>query len=292
MFTGTSSHPGGLVTAIVVLTATAILHGGGAVADSNQDDQFLAQLDNEGIPALDGVPSLIDTAHNVCRILDAGMPADDLVDAMVNNAYGIDPKERRYAPGRLARTEARFISAAVEVYCPYDHSKIASIMANPAPGWNEPTDRVGAVRLPHLMDGGVLLAGRYRDDRSDCDAHGPVLASLIGAVPSGDITQPDPPQIPAPPPPAQLRIPHPPMAAPPPPQQPPPPPHQPPPPPHQVQPPAVGPQPGGAGGSDGTGGIGDGTGGIGGGTGGAGGNGPAEPSPTPPMPPGFVRLAP
>jgi hypothetical protein len=328
MFTGTTSHSGALVTAIVVLTGTAIVHGGAAAADSNQDDQFLALLDEEGIPALYNVPSLIDTAHNVCRILDAGMPADDLVDAMVKTAYGIDPKESRYPPGRLARTEARFITAAVEVYCPYDHSKIASIMASPAPGRNEPTDRVGAythnavksggdlrepppaletinmptawqqptgvgaVRLPHLMDGGVLVAGRYSDDRLDCDAHGPVLASLIGAVPSGEVTQPDPPQIPAPPPPAQIRIPHPPMAAPPPPRQPPPPPREPPPPPHQVKPPAVGPQPGGAGGSDGTGGIGDGTGGIGGGTGGAGGNGPAEPPPTPLMPPGFVRLAP
>jgi hypothetical protein len=325
MFT---SHSGALVTAILVLTGTAILGLGGAAADSNQDDQFLALLDNEGIPALDGVPSLIDTAHQVCRILDAGMPADDLVDAMVNNAYGIDPKERRYPPGRLARTEARFITAAVEAYCPYEHSKIASIMGNPAPGWNEPTHRVGvythnavnsggdlrepppaldminmpaawqqptgvgAVWLPHVMDGGVLV-GRYGDDRSDFDAHGTVLASLIGAVPSGEITPPDPPQIPPPPPPpAQILTPPRPIAAPPPPKQPPPPPQQPPPPPQQAEPPAVGPQQGGAGGSDGTGGIGGGTGGIGGDTGGAGGNGPAEPSPTPRMPPGFVRLAP
>jgi hypothetical protein len=238
---------------------------------------------------------------------------------MVNNAYGVDPSERRYAPGRLARTEARFITAAVAAYCPYDRGKIASLVANPAPGWNEPTQGVaaqthnavdsagdlrepppaldminmpaawqqptgiGAVRLPHLMDGPVFASGRYGDDRSDCDAHGLVLASLIGAVPSGEVTEPDPPQIPPPPPPAaQIRIPHPPMAAPPRPQ-------QPPRPPQQVEPPAVGPQPGGAGGSNGTGGIGGGT---GGGTGGAGGNGPAEPSPAPPMPPGFVRLAP
>ena len=78
MFTGITSHSGALVTAIVVLTGTAILHGGTAAADSNQDDQFLALLDEEGIPALDGVPSLIDTAHKVCRTLNAGMPADGL----------------------------------------------------------------------------------------------------------------------------------------------------------------------------------------------------------------------
>jgi len=321
MFTGITSHSGALVTAIVVLTGTAILHGGTAAADSNQDDQFLALLDEEGIPALDGVPSLIDTAHKVCRTLNAGMPADGLVDAMVNHAYSIDPNLRRYPPGRLARTEARFITAAVEAYCPYDQSKIASIMANPAPGSNESPHRVaaythnavnsgtdlrepppaldminmpaawqqptgiGEARLPHLMDGGVFASGRYGDDQSDCDAHGPVLASLIRAVPSGEVTEPNPPQIPAPPPPAaQIRTPHQPMAT-------PPPPKQPPPPPQQVEPPAVGPQPGGAAGSGGDGSTGGGGNGSGS-TGGNGGGGPAEPSPAPPMPPGFVRLAP
>jgi uncharacterized membrane protein YgcG len=323
MFTGTTSHSGALVTTIVVLTGTAILRGGAAAADSNQDDQFLALLDKKGIPALENVPSLIDTAHNVCRELDAGMPADGLVNAMVNRAYDIDSTERLYPPGRLARTEARFITAAVEAYCPYDQSKIASIMANPALSSNESTHRgaaymhnavnsgsdlrepppaldminmsaawqqpagIGAVRLPHLMDGGVFASGRYGGNRSDCDAHGPALASLIGAVPSGEFTQPNPPQIP--PPAAQIQTPHRPMAPPPPPKQPPPPPKQPPPPPQQVEPPAVGPQPGGAAGSGGGGS----TGGNGGGsTGGNGGGAPAEPSPAPSMPPGFVRLAP
>jgi len=321
MFTRITGLTSALVTAIVVLIGGAILRGGAASADPDQDEQFLALLDEEGIPALDGVPSLIVTAHHVCHILDAGMPVDDLVDAMVNHAYGIDPRERLYPPGRLARTEARFITAAVETYCPYDQSKIASIMANPAPGSNEPTHRVaaythnavdseghrrepppaldminmpaawrqptgiGAARLPHLMDGGVLGLGRYGDDRSDCDAHGLVLASLIGAVPSGEVTEPSPPQIPAPPPPAaQIRIPHQPMAT-------PPPPKQPPPPPQQVEPPAVGPQPGGAAGSGGDGSTGGGGNGSGS-TGGNGRGGPAEPSPAPPMPPGFVRLAP
>jgi uncharacterized membrane protein YgcG len=342
MFTGTTSHSGAQVTAIVVLTGAAILRGGAAAADSNQDDQFLALLDEEGIPALEGVPSLIATAHDVCRKLDAGMPADGLVDAMVNNAYSIDPPERRYPRGRLARTEARFITAAVDAYCPYDQSKLASIMANPAPASNESTHRVGAymhntansgsdlrepppaldminmpaawqqptgigaVRLPHLMAGGVFASGRYGGNRSDCDAHGPALASLIGAVPSGEITDPNPAQPPAPPPPAAHiqtapkpiaapprpnQPPPPPQQPPPPPQQPPPPPQQPPPPPQQPPPPVVAPQPGGAAGSGGGGGNGSGGGNGGGSTGGGGGH-PAEPSPDPPMPPGFVTLAP
>jgi uncharacterized membrane protein YgcG len=325
-FTGITIHAGALVTAIAVLTGAAILRGGAAVADSNQDEQFLALLDKEGIPALSGVPSLIYTAHKVCRKLDAGMPADDLVDTMVNDAYGIDPPERLYASGRLARTQARFITAAVEAYCPYDQSKIASIVANPAAGWNEPTQRVAthnavnsggdlrepppgldminmpaarqeptgtaAVWMPHLMDGGVFVAGRSGGDRSDFDAHGTVLVSLIGAVPSGEITDPSPPQPPAPPPPAaHVQTAPRPIAAPPRPNQSPPRPQQPPPPPQQPPPPAVAPQPGGAAGSGGDGG--NGSGGNGGGSGGGGGGGrPAEPSPEPPMPPGFVTLAP
>ena len=317
-FTGITTHAGALVTAIAVLTGAAILRGGAAVADSNQDEQFLALLDKEGIPAVTGVPSLIYTAHKVCRKLDAGMLADDLVDAMVNDAYGIDPPERLYASGRLARTEARFITAAVEAYCPYDQSKIASIVANPAAGWNEPTQRVAthnavnsggdlrepppgldminmpaarqeptgtaAVWMPHLMDGGVFVAGRSGGDRSDFDAHGTVLVSLIGAVPSGEITDPSPPQPPAPPPPAaHVQTAPRPIAAPPRPNQSPPRPQQPPPPPQQPPPPAVAPQPGGAAGSGGDGG---------GSSGGSGGGRPAEPSPEPPMPPGFVTLAP
>jgi hypothetical protein len=222
---------------------------------------------------------------------------DAVVDRLVNFAYSNNPTQDR---GRYERTETRFVHAAVGAYCPYDQGKIASIMANPAPGWNEPTHRVaaythnavnsggdlrepppaldmmidlpaawqeptgtGAVRLPHLMDGGVFVAGRCGDDRSDYDAHGTVLASLIGAIPGGVL----PPNPPAPPPPtAQPLTPPRPIAAPPrpkqlpppppqrvesPPQQPPPPPQQPPPPPQQV-----------------------------------------KPSPKPPMPPGFVRLAP
>ncbi|OBK45506.1 DUF732 domain-containing protein [Mycobacterium sp. 1081908.1] len=239
MFTGTISHSGALVSAIVVLTGAAILRGGAAVADSTQDDQFLALLEQQGIPALRGVPSLIETAHDVCRTLDAGMSAAGLVDAMVNNAVGIDPGERDYTPGRLARTEARFITAAVGAYCPYDRGKIASLRTNPT-GWKEPGRRVtGDIR------------------------------------PAGEIDDPSPPPLPAPPPQAaQIQTPRLPIAA-------PSAPKHPPPSPQQMEP-AGGPQPGGTGGGGGNTGGGNG----GGSPGGNGGGIPADPSP------GFVRLAP
>jgi hypothetical protein len=331
MFTGITTPAGSLVVAIVVLTGAAILRGGAAAADPNQDDQFLALLDKEGIPALSGVPNLIATAHDACRALDAGESASTVVDALTNFASKNDPSQDI---GRYHRTEVRFLRAAVGAYCPYDQGKIASITANPVPGSTEPTHRVaaythnavnsgsdlrepparhmidlpaawqeptgaGAVRLPHFMDGGVFVAGRCGDDRSDCDAHGTVLASLIEAIPAG-VPPPNPPQIPAPPPPTgQTLTPPRPVAAPPPakqlpppppqqveppPQQPPPPPQQPPPPPQQVEPPPQQPppppqqvepppqqpppppqqvEPP-----------------------------PQQPPPTPPGPPGFVRLAP
>jgi hypothetical protein len=136
MFTGITTHAGSLVTAIVVLTGAAILRGGAASADPNQDDQFLALLRQEGVPALSGVPSLIATAHKVCRNLDAGMSADAVVDAMVDYANTVTPSAD---PGRVRRSETRFVIAAVGAYCPNDQGKMA--FTNPA-GWNEPRHQV------------------------------------------------------------------------------------------------------------------------------------------------------
>ena len=105
-FTGISSHVGVVATAVVLLSGAAILRGGTAAADSNDDNQFLARLADEGIPAVEGVPSLVDTAHKVCGALDAGIPANRVVDAFVDNAVSNDPANRQYAPGRLARHSA------------------------------------------------------------------------------------------------------------------------------------------------------------------------------------------
>lgn len=311
-FTGIISHAGVLVTAIVLLSGAAVLRGGAASADSNEDDHFLALLDQEGIPALEGVPSLVDTAHKVCRALNAGIPADRVVKAMVDYAETNDPPERLFAPGRLARTEGRFITAAVGAYCPYDRSKIALIVTDPASRWTDPAHRSAddlrsavnsrdELREPHFWPADALAVGHSGGYRP---VHGAALTSQIGPLPAGEVTQPDPPQVPAPPPPvAHLQTPPRPIAAPPRPQLVLPRPQQPPP------PPAVAPQPGAA--------PGNGDGGVGGGL-------PAEPapappeapppappappeasppappappvpppaSPAPPMAPGFVRLAP
>lgn len=287
--TGITSHLGTLVTAVLVLTGAAILRGGAAAADPSQDDQFLALLDQEGIPALEGVPYLIDTAHKVCRAVDAGFSANAVVDAMVQFAYRHDPAERTYAPGRLARTEARFVTASIEAYCPYDRGKTASLITNPASARNAPTPPGAA--YPHTAvtfampahGRGALLAGRSDGDRSDFRVYRTALVSRHGVVPAGEVGQPIPPQLPAPPPPVEhLQAPPRQIAAPPRPQQAPPRPQQPAPAPLQpapaplqpapaplqpapapLQPPPAPPPP------------------------------PPPPPPAPaPMSPGFVRLAP
>ncbi|POX96079.1 DUF732 domain-containing protein, partial [Mycobacterium kansasii] len=215
MFSGITSHVGALVTAVVVVTGTAILRGGAAAADPNQDDQFLALLEKKEIPVLSNVPRVIAAAHKVCRKLDGGMPVDDIVDGLRNDAYNMDPTLHQYPPRRVTSTMTRFVIAAVEIYCPYDRGKIASITATPAPQSNEPTrwiatytrdavnvgcevlttpaldmtnmpatwhepTGVATTRLP-LTDSGVAMAGRY-GNRSAGNALGAMLASLLAAV--------------------------------------------------------------------------------------------------------------
>ncbi|WP_338060166.1 DUF732 domain-containing protein [Mycobacterium ostraviense] len=329
-----------MATASVILIGAAILRGSPTAADPNQDDQFLASLDSHGIPALANAPSLIVTAHQVCGRLDSGMPVDGVVESMTTFAVDNDPSLRRYPRDRLTRTFSRFVSAAVQVYCPSHQNQIASLSANPAPRINEPPHRVaayghntitsecdvrdrppapdnistpaawqvrtpiGVARLPHSIVGGVFVASHNWGDRSDCTAQSDVPAPLIETIPAGETIAPKPPQIPAPPPPANILIPPrapapsqpprqppplpqqppPPQEPPPPPQEPPPPPQEPPPPPQQVEPSVVAPQPGGA--------AGDGGSGDGGSGGGDSGGGPAAPSPTRPMPPGIIRVLP
>ncbi|MDT5139061.1 MAG: hypothetical protein QOD58_3323 [Mycobacterium sp.] len=136
MFARITVSVGTLLFATLALTGAAILRSGAASADPSQDDRFLALLSQNDVPALSGVPSLIATAHQICRNLDAGMPADALVDALVDNANNVTPGADR---ARLARTEARFLVAAVEAYCPNNRGRAA--VTTPA-GWNTPRHRV------------------------------------------------------------------------------------------------------------------------------------------------------
>lgn len=221
-----TNHVSALVTAFVVLTGVVMLPHDSAAADPNPDDQFVALLDQKQIPALENVPSLIATAHRICRQLDGGMPVDGVVDDMKQRAFNANSGGGPYPPDRVMRTVARFISAAVEAYCPNNQAKIASIsaMANPVPGSQDPTQRGTA----HT---------RY--------------AALRWQFPAGETGQPDPPQLPPDAPPTvQILTPPQPVVKPPPKQTPPGPQQEPQPGPQQEPPaaPAPGGPTGGAGG--------------------------------------------
>ena len=108
-----------LVGAAVVLTA-AIMCAGTAGADpSQQQDQFLALLQQEQIPPTgDGeVPGVVLRAHHVCAGLNSGTPMDALVDEEMNRGYEENPRLHLMAD-RVRRTVVRFITASVDVYCP------------------------------------------------------------------------------------------------------------------------------------------------------------------------------
>jgi Protein of unknown function (DUF732) len=115
MFTGITTHAGFLRTAIVVLTGATILRGGAASADPNQDDQFLALLSQQGIPAVSGIPDLIKTAHEVCGELNSGVPTGSVVEQWEDFANTVTPGAD---PGRLHRTAIRFVRASTGAYCP------------------------------------------------------------------------------------------------------------------------------------------------------------------------------
>jgi hypothetical protein len=115
----------GVLVAAIVLTGGAVLCGGGiATADPDQDDQFLSQLGAENIPAEQNASSLIAPAHRACRELNDGMPFDAVVDEMRDKSFDANPIERILPPDRITRTFVRFITAAVDVYCPHNQGKL------------------------------------------------------------------------------------------------------------------------------------------------------------------------
>jgi len=291
----------GVTMAAAAAIAAATLPYGAAVADPNQDGQFLAVLQEKQIPAMENVSTVVAAGHTVCRKLDDGVPARTVLDGLNNDAYGMNPDLREQSD-RLSATMSRFIAAAVEVYCPGDQSKIASLAAGRT--WRT----TGPAHL--------FVVANYRPS---ADIHGAMLGSPVDTVATGDASQPKPPKIPPPQAP-KAKIPRPPVAAtkppprqqPPPPQQPPPlppqappeqlpppqqlpppPPEQPPPSPEQLPtPPQDLPAPGGPQSGSATGGSGPGSGGGDNGGGGADNGRPAEPPPAPPRPPGMIQLVP
>ncbi|UGT94319.1 DUF732 domain-containing protein [Mycobacterium ostraviense] len=110
------STTGTLVSASAVVIA-AIVCGGVAGADPNQDQQFLALLAELEIPAVDNVPVLIARAHQICKELDHGTSFQRTVNENTDMIYADDPSLQRVSD-RVNRTAVRFSTASVVVYCP------------------------------------------------------------------------------------------------------------------------------------------------------------------------------
>jgi hypothetical protein len=107
--------PAALVSSSALLAA-ALVCAGAAGADP-QEDQFVALLAQQQIPATDNVPGLVYRAHQICGELDGGASVQATIDEEVNTAFGDNPTLRQ-VPNRVNRTATRFVIASVTVYCP------------------------------------------------------------------------------------------------------------------------------------------------------------------------------
>jgi hypothetical protein len=107
-----------LAGASVVLTAAIVL-AGAAGADPNQQDQFLALLEQEQIPPTgDGeVPGVVARAHHICGELNGGTPVDAVINEEIERGYAENPRLHLLSD-RVRRTVIRFVTASVDIYCP------------------------------------------------------------------------------------------------------------------------------------------------------------------------------
>jgi len=117
--TGITSLADVLVSAAVVLTA-AIICAGAASADpgqQDQEDQFVALLEQDQVPLIDNLPALVARAHQICRELNGGASVYKVVDEEMNGIFEDNPALRQES-ARVHRTAIRFIAVSAQVYCP------------------------------------------------------------------------------------------------------------------------------------------------------------------------------
>jgi uncharacterized membrane protein YgcG len=96
------------------VTAAAIALAPTANADGS-DDNFLALLAQNGIPATSGIPGVISYGHKVCDALGGGESPSAVANQLAQYAYGEDPS----APlDRYRRTYVVFVRVASQAFCP------------------------------------------------------------------------------------------------------------------------------------------------------------------------------
>jgi Protein of unknown function (DUF732) len=115
--TGITSLADALVSASVVLTAAIICAGAASADPSQQDQQFLALLEQEQIRAIDNVPALVARAHQICDELNGGASIETVVNEQMNAMFEENPAYHQIS-NRVKRTAIRFIAVSADVYCP------------------------------------------------------------------------------------------------------------------------------------------------------------------------------
>ncbi len=113
---GIASLADALVSASLALT-TAIICAGAARADPSQQDQFVDLLEQDQIPLVDNLPTLVARAHQICGELNRGTPIATVVNEEMNGMFEENPALRQES-ARVKRTAVRFIAVSAEVYCP------------------------------------------------------------------------------------------------------------------------------------------------------------------------------
>jgi Protein of unknown function (DUF732) len=117
--TGITSLANALVGASVVLAAAIICAGAAGADPSQQDqqDQFVALLEQDQIPVVDNLPALVARAHQICRELNGGAPIAAVVTEEMNGMFDENPAYHQQS-ARVKRTAVRFIAVSAQVYCP------------------------------------------------------------------------------------------------------------------------------------------------------------------------------
>ena len=119
MRTGITSLADALVSASVVLTAAIICAGAASADPSQQDqqDQFVALLEQDQVPVMDNLPALVARAHQICGELNGGASVYTVVNEEMNSIFEENPAYHQES-ARVHRTAIRFIAVSAEVYCP------------------------------------------------------------------------------------------------------------------------------------------------------------------------------
>jgi hypothetical protein len=117
--TGITRLAGALASASVVLTAAVICAGAASADPSPQDqqDQFVALLEQDQVPVMDNLPALVARAHQICKELNGGTSVYTVVDEEMNGIFEDNPALRQES-ARVHRTAIRFIAVSAQVYCP------------------------------------------------------------------------------------------------------------------------------------------------------------------------------